>query len=541
MKPVAAETDQAQLFAGIRVTSVGTLASRLLGMLRDMATAALFGLSGDGVMDAFVVAFRIPNFFRRLFGEGALAASYLPVLSKKLEDDRTAAWQVASVVLVWLSMILVLVVLLAEGCCLALWRLDGHRPGMGLLLGLTATMIPYLFFICLAAQVAGTLHALAHFSTPALAPTLLNICWLVAVWFLAPRFALSKEAQAYILAGSVLLAGVLQLAAQLPILWSLGFRFDYNWAASREAVWQIVASLVPMVLGLAITQINTLCDSLLAWALAAPDESAAPVPWLGGVVRYPLESGAAAAIYYGERLYQFPLGLLGMAVATVIFPALSRHAARGQQDRLADDLTLGLRLVIFLGLPAGAGLVLLSGPLARLLFEHGEFTAGDADRVARMIACYGLGVGAYCALPVMVRGFYALGDLRTPVKAGLAAMLANLAMNLTLLWPLAEAGLALSTSLAAGLQLALLVWFFSRSFGSLHWRELGITLRSTSLATAALLAAGGAALWSMPSNLQIGSELAGVFCPLLAGGGAFFLVSWWLRAPELGLIWKARP
>ncbi|MGH7137028.1 MAG: lipid II flippase MurJ, partial [Pirellulales bacterium] len=157
MKPVATETDQAQLFAGIRVTSVGTFASRLLGMLRDMATAALFGLSGDGVMDAFVVAFRIPNFFRRLFGEGALAASYLPVLSKKLDEDRTAAWQVASVVLVWLSVSLVLVVLIAEGCCLALWRLEGHRPGMGLLLGLTATMIPYLFFICLAAQVAGAI------------------------------------------------------------------------------------------------------------------------------------------------------------------------------------------------------------------------------------------------------------------------------------------------------------------------------------------------------------------------------------------------
>lgn len=541
MKSAEAETEQSQLFAGIRVTSFGTLASRVLGMVRDMATAALFGLSGDGVMDAFVVAFRIPNFFRRLFGEGALAASYLPVLAKKLEEDRQAAWQVASVVLVWLSVILALVVVLAEGGCLALWYLEGDRPGMGLLVGLTASMLPYLFFICLAAQVSGTLHALAHFSTPALAPTLLNVCWLLAVWFIAPRVAASKEMQAYVLAGSVLLAGVLQLGAQLPILWSFGFRFDYNWSASREAVWQIVSSLVPMLLGLAITQINTLCDSLLAWSLAAPAESAATVPWLGGAVRYPLESGAAAAIYYGERLYQFPLGLLGMAVATVIFPALSRHAARGQHDRLADDLTLGLRLVIFLGLPAGAGLVLLSGPLARLLFEHGEFTSGDAARVARMIACYGLGVGAYCALPVLVRGFYALGDLRTPVKAGLAAMLANLAMNLALLWPMAEAGLALSTSLAAMLQLALLVGLFARKFGALHWRELAGTLRSTLLATAALLAAGGGMFWLLPGGLEIGSELAGVFCPLVTGGAAFFLVSWWLRAPELALLSRAKP
>ncbi|HET6879632.1 MAG TPA: murein biosynthesis integral membrane protein MurJ [Pirellulales bacterium] len=536
MKTAAADTDRRQLFAGIRVTSIGTLASRVLGMVRDMATAALLGLSGDGVMDAFVVAFRIPNFFRRLFGEGALAASYLPVLSKKLEEDRVSAWRVASVVLVWLSVILAATVVLAEGCCLGLWWLEGDRPGMRLLLGLTATMLPYLFFICLAAQLAGTLHALAHFSTPALAPTLLNICWLIAVWFVAPRFALSKETQAYILAVSVLVAGVLQLVSQVPILWSLGFRFDYDWAASREAVWQIVGSLGPMVLGLAVTQINTLCDSLLAWSLASPGETAAPVPWLGGAVSYPLKSGAAAAIYYGERLYQFPLGLLGMAVATVIFPALSRHAARGQLDRLADDLSLGLRLVLFLGVPAGAGLVLLSEPLARLLFEHGEFTADDAARVARMIACYGLGVWAYCALPVVVRGFYALGDLRTPVKAGLAAMLVNLAMNLALLWPMAESGLALSTSLAAMFQLALLVALFARKFGSLDWRAVAGTLWSTLLATAAMLLTGIAALSLAPDDLRLGSELTGVFFPLVAAGLSFLAVSWWRRMPELELL-----
>lgn len=536
MKTIAAETDRQQLFAGIRVTSFGTLASRLLGMLRDMATAALFGLSGGGVMDAFVIAFRIPNFFRRLFGEGALAASYLPVLSQKLEEDRAAAWQVASVVLVWLSVVLAAVVVVAEACCLALWRLEGDRPGMTLLLGLTATMMPYLFFICLAAQVSGTLHALAHFSTPALAPTLLNICWLVAVWLIAPQFPLSKETQAYVLAVAVLTAGVLQLAAQLPILWSLGFRFDYNWSASREAVWRIVASLVPMVLGLAITQINTLCDSLLAWALASADNSPAPVPWLAGAVNYPLQPGAVAAIYYGERLYQFPLGLLGMAVATVIFPALSRHAARGQHDRLADDLTLGLRLVLFLGVPASAGLVLLSDPLARLLFEHGEFTAGDASRVARMIGCYGLGVWAYCALPVMVRGFYALGDLRTPVKAGLAAMIVNLLLNLALLWPLAEAGLALSTSVAALFQLTLLLGWFARRFGSLRWRELTGTLLKTLSATAAMIMVVGMAGWLLPHDDRLGSQLAAVVCPLVLGGGIFLAVAWWLRVPEFDLL-----
>lgn len=526
--------------SGLRVTSFGTLASRVLGMVRDMATAALLGLGGDGIMDAFVVAFRIPNFFRRLFGEGALTASYLPVLSAKLEEDRRAAWQLASVVLVWLAVVLAAIVVLAEGTCLVLW-LTADEPRMRLLVGLSAVMLPYLFFICLAAQVAGTLNALAHFSTPALAPTLLNICWLVAIWFVAPRFASDKETQAYMLAASVLVAGVLQLASQLPMLWSLGFRFDYNWAASRAAVWQVVSALVPMVLGLAVTQINTLFDSLLAWGLARPAESHKPIAWLGGAWQYPLEQGAAAAIYYGERLYQFPLGLLGMTVATVIFPALARHAARGQRDLLAEDLTLGLRLVLFLGVPAGAGLMLISDPLARLLFEHGEFSSADASRVARMIACYGAGVWAYCAAPVMVRGYYALGDQRTPLKAGAISMVANLVLNLVLVWPMAEAGLALATALAAMLQMVLLAIWFARRFGDLGWRPLARTAAITLAASGAMLICGYAALRLAPAGTQFNSQLARVAAPLMLGGAAFIAVSWLLSAPELGFLLGRAP
>ncbi len=266
-------------------------------MVRDMATASLLGLSGNGVMDAFVIAFRIPNLFRRLFGEGALAASYLPVLSARLHHSRTEAWQLTSATLVWLAAVLAALVLLAEGACAAIWCLYSDVPGMTLLVGLTAVMLPYLFFICLAAQVSGTLHALAHFSTPALTPTLLNICWLVTICLVAPRLTTDKETQAYMLAVSVLLAGVLQLAAQIVMLRRLGFRFDYNWAASRDGLRQIVASLVPMVLGLAVTQINGFFDSLMAWFLAAPADGSSGIAWLGGDVAYTLRQGAGAALY----------------------------------------------------------------------------------------------------------------------------------------------------------------------------------------------------------------------------------------------------
>ncbi|MCP4516437.1 MAG: hypothetical protein GY824_14565, partial [Delftia sp.] len=218
-------------------------------------------------------------------------------------------------------------------------------------------MMPYMLFICLAAQVAATLHACSRFGVPALVPTVLNVCWLVAALLIAPRFAPDREAQAYVVAFSVLIAGVLQLGVQLPLLRRLGFRFDYNWPASRDAVRKVVLAMGPMVLGLMITQINTLLDSLIAWGLAQAPEGPSHIAWLGGVA-YPMQQGAAASVYYGERLYQFPLGLLGIAVATSIFPLLSRHAARGDRRQLGADLTLGLRLVLFLGIPASLGLIM---------------------------------------------------------------------------------------------------------------------------------------------------------------------------------------
>jgi putative peptidoglycan lipid II flippase len=528
--------DRHPLITGARVTSLGTLASRVLGMLRDVATAALFGLSGGGVMDAFVIAFRVPNLFRRLFGEGALAASYLPVITARLEKDRKAAWQLVSVGLTWLAVLLAGLVVLAELAWGAVWLAWGDVPGVGLLVGLSAVLTPYVLFICLAAQMAATLHALSHFSTPALVPVVLNVCWLVAVWIVAPHFAPDKQAQAYVLAGSVLVAGVFQLGIQLPVLRALGFRFDYNWAASRGAIGQIARAMGPMVLGLAITQINTIADSLIEWSLAAAPDGPDTVGWLGGAVRYPMQQGAAAAIYYSERLYQFPLGILGMAVATAIFPLLSRHAARGDRERVGADMTLGLRLVLFLGVPAGVGLVMLAEPVARLLFERGEFTAADTARTARMIATYGSAVWAYCALPVLVRGFYALSDRMTPVQVGAGVVGMNLVLNLLLIWPLAEAGLAVATAVGSTVQASVLAVLFSRRKSPIGWAVLGATAGRTALATLVMAAAGYTALRLIPPTDTLVNELARVFVPIAASVAVFLAVYRLLRGREPGIL-----
>ena len=501
------------LVSGARITGLGTLASRLLGLVRDMATAALFGLAGGGVLDALVVALRVPNLFRALLGEGALANSYLPAFAAAWERDRRTAWQLTSVVLTWLALVLAALVVVGEAIYAWTWFASApDQPGR-LLAGLGATLLPYLLLVCLAAQLSATLNALGNFSVPALTPVIFNLCWLAAVWFIAPRFAHDREAQAYAIAVAILIAGVLQVAVQAILLRAYGFRFDYAPTAVAEPLRGIGRTLLPMVLGMTVTQINTFLDSMIAWGLAAPPEGPREIAWLGGV-RYPLEQGAAAAIYFGERMYWLPLGLLGMALATAIFPLLSRHAARGDRDQLGADLSFGLRLVLCLGMPAGVGLVALAAPLTELLFEHGAFSAADTARAARVVAAYSLSVWAYCGLPVLTRGFFAVGDSATPAKLAAAMIALNLALNLTLIWPLAEAGLAVATAVCAAIQFVILTWLFSRRVARLDARSLVLTAARALLAALIMAAVSLVALQWLPLgrlfNLVLALAAAGV-------------------------------
>jgi len=527
------------LIAGARITSLGTLACRILGMLRDMATASLLGLAGGGIMDAFVIAYRIPNLFRRLFGEGALTASYLPVLSARLETDPQVARQLASVVVALLAVLLAGLVAAGELLFGVVWLIWGDVPGVGLLMGLSAVMLPYLLLICIAAQLTTMLYAAQHFTVPALTPTMLNIVWLIGAWAAARWFASNQEAQAYVLAVSVVGAGAAQVAVQLPTLRRLGFHFDYNWPAAREGINQIARNMAPMLVGLAVTQINTFNDSLIAWGLSAAPDGSPYIPWLEGV-RYPMQQGAVAAIYYGERLYEFPLGIVGMAVAVAIFPLLSRHAARGDRRQLGADMSLGLRLVCCLGVPAGVGLILLAEPLARLLFERGHFQAEDTARAARMIAWYATGVWAYCASPVIVRGFYALGDCGTPVRVAAWMVSLNLALNLTLIWPMAEAGLAVATSLAAAVQVFVLMAIFSRRQAPLHWRDLSATAARTLLSTAVMAGIVYVALDWTPAGVRLWAQIVHVFVPIALGMAGYCGTYRLLGGRELGMLLGGR-
>jgi putative peptidoglycan lipid II flippase len=538
-QPATGHGTEPRLFSGLRIVASSTLASRVLGMFREMASGWLFG--AGPVWDAFSIAFMIPNLTRRLFGEGALSATFLPVFARQLESDREpghpSAWQLASAVLALLAALLTGAVVAGEIILFSLNRLFAGHADVQLMLGLTAVMLPYALLICLAAQVTAVLHALGHFTWPALVPVILNLFWIATIWLVDPWFEPDQSAQAYALAACIVIAGVMQLALQLPTLRRLGFRFDRRWQAVKPAVGEIMRAMLPVTLGLSITQINTVLDRLIALAFTRPADGSGG--WLQAAgLTWPLLPGAVSTLTYGERIYQFPLGVFGVALGTVLFPLLSRHAARGEINRVRDDLSLGLRLVLAIGIPASAGLALVAAPLTRLLFQHGRFTADDAARTAGILVAYGVGVWAYCGIPVLYRGFYAVGERSVPVRLGLCAVGLDLALNLSLIWPLAERGLALSTAISASLQVALLAWLIQGRVGRLDWAHIGATAARALVATGAMSAACLSALWLIPSGSSTAGETAALAIPILLAVVTYFAVARWLGLEELGLLLK---
>ncbi|MDB5386589.1 MAG: murJ 3 [Planctomycetaceae bacterium] len=519
---------------GAAIVGAMTVLSRVLGLVRDIAMAKLFGLSP--VMDAFTVAFRIPNLFRKLFGEGALATSFIPIFTRELQQaDRSQAWMLASAVLGWLALFLSALVLAGE-IALGLWAWCFTVTAETLILiELTALMLPYLILICLASQVGAVLNSLGHFKWPATVPVVLNFVWLLGVWCLTPWFS-TPEMQARVVAGCVLLSGVLQLLVQWPALHSTGFRFQKDWRPVRNPLREILASMLPVVLGLSITQVNTFSDSLIAWLFSQPAGQTDAVMFLPGSPCYPLQAGAVSALYYGERMYQFPLGVFGVALGTAIFPLLARHAARGELDQLRKDLSLGLRLVILIGVPASAALVWLSQPIARCLFERGEFGPAETVRTGQIIAAYGCGVWAYCGLLILQRGCYAVGDRLTPLRIGVLIVGINFLLNLILIWFVAERGLAFSTAFCAMLQIAILMWSTQRRVGRFEWIELGSCLARTFIATSFMTAVGMILVTACATHPAWSGKLTGLVVPCLGASLIYLGSAWLLKLDELWMI-----
>lgn len=480
-----------------------TMLSRVLGLVRDMVIARYFG-AGAGA-DAFFVAFKIPNFLRRLFAEGAFSQAFVPVLSSYREkQDISEVKRLVDAVAGSLGLVLLAVTLVAMLGSPVLTAI--FAPGFlddevkfRLASDMLRITFPYLLLISLTAFAGGILNSYDRFAVPAFTPVLLNLAMIAAAVFLTP--VMQEPVMA--LAWGVFIAGALQLFFQLPFLMRLGLmprpRVDYR----HEGVSRILKLMAPALFGVSVSQINLLLDTVLASFL---------------------QTGSVSWLYYSDRLSELPLGVFGIAIGTVILPSLSRKHAAASAEQFAATLDWAVRAVLLIGVPAALALVLLAEPLIATLFHYGEVTDRDVIMSAQSLRAYSAGLLAFMLIKVLAPGFFAREDTKTPVKIGVIAMVANMAFNLALIVPLAHAGLALATALSAWLN-GFLLWRGLRREGA--WKSqpgwpkffLQLALANVVLAGVILWLNVPAAQWFAAGGAQRALDMSVI---VVAGVVAYF-------------------
>lgn len=456
-----------------------TMLSRILGLVRDQVMAALFG--AGTASDAFNTAFRIPNLLRDLFAEGAMSASFIPTFTEyDQKRGAEAAWALGRQLLVTLFVTLTTLCLVAALFAPQVMHLlAGGFAGQEGKLELTQTlfriMLPFLPLVAMAAAVMGMLNARGVFGVPALAPALLNVGMIVFGLALVPvcnRFGVPPIVA---MAVGVVLGAALQLAVQLPSLHAQGFRFRLEWPTWHPGVRRVALLMVPATIGLAATNVNIFVSNNLASHMA---------------------EGAVTWLYCAFRLMQLPIGVFGVALATVAMPALSRAAVNHDMPELKRTLSSAVRLVLLLTIPAAVFLGVLSRPIIALLFEHGRFTEPATRQTAGALVMYCAGLPWFAAIGIFTRTFYAMGDTKTPMRSSLTSVALNVMLNLLLVGPLAtlglgHRGLALAASLAALANVTQLAFLLRGRIGGFDGRRIVLTLAR--VAAASLLV--GFALW----------------------------------------------
>jgi putative peptidoglycan lipid II flippase len=486
------------------IVSGMTSLSRVTGFIRDVVYAQMFG--AGAVTDAFFVAFRIPNFLRRLFAEGAFSLAFVPVFAEyQTQHSRKELEELVDQVAGTLGVILLLIT--AAGVVAAPVLILLFAPGFtadaekyALTVEMLRITFPYLLFISLTAFAGGILNSCGRFAIPAVTPVLLNLTMIAAALWLAPRM----EQPVVGLAWGVFIAGILQLGFQIPFLWRVKLLPRPRWGWAARGVQKILKLMVPAIFGSSVMQVNLLIDTVVASFLI---------------------SGSVSWLYYSDRLVEFPLGIFGVALGTVILPRLSRQHASAEVAGFSRTLDWALRWALLIGIPASVALILLAGPLLSALFQYGAFTAHDVAMASRSLMAFAFGLVAFMLIKVLAPGFYARQDTRSPVKYGVIAMVANTVLVLILVWPLAHVGLALATSLAAFLNAGLLFVNLRRREiyqPGAGWPKFLTQLFVATLAMGLVLwfGAGDLAQWASASARERLWHLTG----LIAGGGGTYLL-----------------
>ncbi len=505
--------------------SGGTFVSRILGLVREMVIAYAFG--ANATTDAFWVAFRIPNFLRRLFAEGSFSVAFVPVLTE-FKEKRSHAELKELIARTSGTLGAILFVVTALGMLGAGWITSAFAPGsidepikFALTTDLLRVMFPFLLFVSLTALAGGVLNSFHKFMLPALTPVIMNLCMIGAALWMAPRL----HTPIMSLGWAILAAGILQLLVQLPTLRSLDLLALPRWGWRHAGVRRVLTLMIPTLFGSSVAQINLLLDTVIASFLITGSQS-----WLAQT----------------DRLLEFPLGIFGVALGTVILPSLSRHHVTTDRDGFSKALDWGLRVSLLISVPAMLALVLLAQPILATLFQHGKYTAHDVQMAALSLSALSFGLPAFALVKVVAPAFYARQDTKTPVRAGIVAMCANMVMNVVFVgalfyfwhrpedlgngWldsiarvPGLHMGLALASALASYLNLAQL-WFALRRDG-VYVSQPGWALHLLRLGTACVAMIGvlllGLWFWHDWSEWTVGTRAIRLGVLVAAGGTTF--------------------
>lgn len=516
------------------VVGAATFLSRVFGFIRDMAVAWFFGAGISS--DAFFVAFRIPNLLRRLFAEGSLSISFIPVFTEYIETQgKEEAFRLGRCALTVLSLILIAISLLGIIFSPIIVRIIA--PGfadtpekLSLTVLLTRIMFPYVFFICIASLFMGILNALGHFAAPALAPVFLNLAMIFSVFCISPYMAEPVTG----LALGVLIGGILQLLLQIPFMIKKGFRFrepvphsvkrvsnPIHTMSSRisdmlghPGLKRIGILMGPAVLGATVYQINIVIGTLLASLLP---------------------EGSVSYLYYADRLVEFPLGIFAIAAATAVLPSLSKQAAAKDFEALGDTFAYSMNLVFFITIPAMAGLIVLREPIVALLFGRGAFDKESIRMTADALLYYSVGLWAFSAVRILVSTFYALQDTKTPMRTAVISIIANVLLSILLMGPLRHGGLALATSLASMLNLGLLVRGLKPKIGGLEWKNI-LEPACKSIVCSVMMAIGvrlTASLIIPEGNKSLTLLFSGLVISIAAGFILYGVFSYIMKSREL--------
>ncbi len=501
-----------QMLKSSGAMGAATLLSRVLGMVREIAYARFMG---DGwVAGAFTLAFTIPNLFRRLLGEGALTAAFIPLLK---EQEKTASeaemWRSANAVLSALVVFaagVVALVLAGLSLALAVGEFDAKTR---LMLELLRVMFPYMLLVCVAAVFMGVLNARGHFFIPALGATLLNVVMITSVLVAAPRFGPTLDTQIFALAVGVLVAGVAQAAFQLPSLRREGWRLAWVTPWQNDTVRQVVSRMVPGMIGVAAFQMNVTLVQLVSF-------------WVDPVI--------VASFSYAVRLMELPQGVFGISLATYLLTSLSGLAAEKKLPEFRATLGQGLGYLVVINGLATVLLMTLAEPMVRLLFERGQFGPASTERAAEALLALAPGLVAFSMVNILARAFYALGDTRTPMKVSIFCLGVNLLLSVLFISHLRQAGLGLANSLSSALNVWLLLRALRKKLGTLELAELRRSSKSVigAMLVGAIFAWGLHLSWdSQLGHATLALRLGAVFLPATLAAVMYWVVLWGDQLP----------